>query len=261
MKRSTEAPHLRTLTLADLNEVLQLQQLAIAGLPAGFVRPRSAPDLAGFLEGRLGAAVGILERDALVAMSLLILPDGKTPTESLDAEIEKRGVSIAAGLRARLSEEDWGFSTCFLANALVHPAARGRGYQRLMIAARLKHAAAARMKWAFAGVHLENAASWRNLLAHEMAAVMVSPDPRHPLIGLLRGFGSAALATDARASISVCAADAAQHQAALQRGYIGTHLGPDGAVIYRKLVSAASAVPAPRQNAHAITSARLARSA
>jgi GNAT superfamily N-acetyltransferase len=261
MKFSTKAPHLRTLTLADLNEVLHLQQIAIAGLPAGFVRPRSAPDLAGFLDGRHGIAIGITEREALVAMSLLILPDGKTPSENLDAEIEKRGVTLAAGLRARLSQEDWGFAACFLANDLVHPAARGRGYHRLMIEARLKHAAAAGMKWAFAGVHLKNTASWQNLLVSGMAAVMVSPDPRHPLLGLLRGLGAQALATDASASIFVSATDAAQHQAALQRGFIGAHRGPEGAVVYRKLASAETAVPAPRQNAHAITSARLARSA
>lgn len=137
MKPSNDAPHLRTLTLADLNEVLQLQQIVLSKTPPDYVRPRSPRELAGFLEGRQGAAVGILEHDALVAMSLLILPDGKTPTESLDAGIEKRGVSIAAGLRARLSEEDWGFSTAFLSNALVHPAARGRGYHRSMLGARL----------------------------------------------------------------------------------------------------------------------------
>lgn len=232
-------PPVRQLTPADLARIVSLERDVRSGCPADFLRPRSESELAGYLDGTRGIAYGIAKGGVLAASALLTLPNPAEPGESLAEGIAKRAVIIAAGLRERISEEDWARGTSFLENAMVRREARGQGYHRALLAARLAHAAAAGMRWVFAGVHLGNAASWRNLLAHRMAIVVTRPDPRHPMIGLLRALGAPALASDAGDRLTVAAQEPSQHQAALMRGYVGTSLGPNG-IVYEKLLPAPS---------------------
>jgi hypothetical protein len=250
MSIAATPPRARQLAPADLNGLLDLQQAVAADLPAGFLRPRSASELAGYLDGTRGVAYGISDGGALAATALLTLPSAAEPGESLEAEIAKRGVVFSMRLRERISARDWTRATCFLENAMVRREARGRGYQRALLTARLAHAASLDMRWAFAGVHLHNAVSWRNLLAHGMAIVVVRVDPQHPMIGLIRSFDASAVATDPSDRLSVAAHEPSQHQAALLDGYIGVGIGADGGVIYQKLLPAvARSAPPARQGA------------
>ena len=238
MSIADKPPRARQLTPADLGAILVLQQSVLADLPPGFVRPRTERDWASYLDGTRGVAYGISAGAALAAASLLALPTAAEPGPSLDAEIATRGVVLSAGLRQRISDEDWTRATCFLGNAMVRREARGRGYQRALIEARLAHAAAAAMRWAFSGVHFGNAVSWRNLLAHGMAIAVVRGDPRHPMLGLIRGYDASAVVTDAGDRIAVAPHEPSRHQAALQDGYIGVRVAADGDVIYEKLLPA-----------------------
>jgi hypothetical protein len=220
-------PRLRQLTPADLARMVELQAAVTAGLPAGFIRPKTARDLASFVDGTLGVAYGIVEGAALSAVSLLRLPSGHHPHKSRPFPL--------------VPEEDWPLSACFLESTMVAPVARGRGYQRALVDARLSHAASVGMRWVCAGVHLQNAVSWANLLSRGMAIAGIRLDLGYPLLGLLRALAGPALSSDPCDRITVCAQDHAQHQLALQAGYIGVHLTPDGAVTYRKLLGQAAA--------------------
>jgi GNAT superfamily N-acetyltransferase len=248
MSISASLPRVRQLTRADLSGILELQQAVAADLPAGFQRPRTASELEAYLDGRRGVAYGIGEGGALTASSLLTLPRADAPAETLDAEIARRGVVFSKGLRERISELDWARATCFLENDMVRREARGRGYQRALVTARLAYAASLNMRWAFAGVHLRNAVSWRNLLAHGMAVVVLRFDPRHPVIGLIRSFDAVAIATDPSDQLSVAAHEPSQHQAALLDGYIGVATAADGGVLYQKVLPSVARVSpaAPR---------------
>lgn len=91
------------------------------------------------------------------------------------------------------------------------------------------------MRWVCAGVRLENAVSWRNLLARGMAIAGMRRDYGYPLIGLLGSFDPLALTTDARDAVRVAACDASGHQAALDQGYLGVKLDARGYVVYERL--------------------------
>jgi GNAT superfamily N-acetyltransferase len=218
-------PLVRQLTVADLAAAVELQALITAGLPAGFIWPRTDRELGAYLDGTLGVAYGITEGDVLLAVSLLRVPDSDHPL---------------VGPRFRLvPEEDWPRHACFLANTMVVPAARGRGYQRTLVGARLAHAASAGMRWMCAGVALRNTISCTNLLAEGLAIADIRCDLGHPIVGLLRPIDAPELTSDPDDRVLVRAHDHVQHQAALQAGYIGVRLAPGGAVVYQRLSTAA----------------------
>jgi GNAT superfamily N-acetyltransferase len=228
-------PPVRQLAPADLAGLVALQEAVHADCPPGFLQPRSEAELIGHLDGTRGVAYGIAKGGALAATALLTLPNPAEAGESLEAEIARRGVTIAAGLRERVGQEDWARATGFLGHAMVRRDARGRGYQRALFTALLAHAAAANLRWVFSGVHLANAASWRNLLALGMAIVVVRPDPGHPMIGLIRAVGAPALASDAGDRLTVAAHEPSQHQVALMSGYVGRSIGATG-IVYEKIL-------------------------
>lgn len=215
-------PRVKQLTPADLADMLALQSAVAADLPAHFLRAKSEDDLRGYLDGRLGVAFGIFDRDAILATALLRLPGADHPNPESDPPFPL------------VPEADWPHRAAFLENAMVLPAARGRGVQRALLRLRLAHAAAAGMQWVCAGASLRNEASWRNLLAEEMTIVGLV-DRAVPTLGLLTAFDTDALATDPDDRLSVAAQDRAGHQAALGHGYVGVSLAPDGTVTYRRL--------------------------
>lgn len=235
MSTSADSPVVRPLTVADLTDIVELQKTVAPRLPAGFVRFKSESELRLYLDGTLGVAYGVVEGAALVAMSLLRIPDEKHPNEGLRFALASPGVVVAAGLGEIMAEEDWALYTCFLENAMVLPEARGRGYQRALLDARLAHAVSAKMRWICAGAHLQNSVSWTNLLAKGMAIAGMRFDAGYPIVGLLRSFDKLTLAAEPSDRVSVSAHDHSQHQAALRNGYIGLGLASDGAVIYRRL--------------------------
>jgi len=223
---TTADSHLvKQLAVDDLTAIVELQESVTADLPAGFIRSKTESELRAYLDGTLGIAYGIFEGTTLVAMSLLRISNGNHPNPN-------RGLPFPL-----VPEEDWPLHTCFLENAMVVPAARGRGYQRTLLDVRFSHAAAAKMKWICAGVHLRNSVSWSNLLVRGMAIVGIRFDSGYPLIGLLRSSDALALSSDSSDQVSVRAHDHVQHQAASQDGYVGVRLASDGAVIYQRLSS------------------------
>jgi GNAT superfamily N-acetyltransferase len=217
----------RQLTVADLTDIIELQEAVTAGLPVGFIRSKTESELLAYLDGTLGVAYGVVERGivegaALLAMALLRIPDENHPNNGLPFPL--------------VPAEDWPLCACFLENTMVLPAARGRGYQRTLLDARLSRAASAKMRWICAGVQLQNSVSWANLLAEGMAIAGIRFDPGYPVIGVLGSF-DALLTSDPSDQVSVRAHDHTGHQAALQDGYIGVGLARDGAVLYQRLSS------------------------
>jgi hypothetical protein len=223
MSTTVDSPFVRQLTAADLPAMVALQEAITAGLPVGFVRSKTESEVYAYLDGTHGVAYGIVEGRALLAVSLLRIPDENHPNAGLPFPL--------------VPEEEWSLCACFLENTMVLSAARGRGYHRILLRARLSHAASARMRWICAGVHLQNSVSWTNLLAKGMAITGIRFDFGYPIIGLLRSFDALALPSDLNDQISIRAQDPSQHQAALRDGYIGVRLAPDGAVIYQRLSS------------------------
>lgn len=215
-------PAVQTLTAADLGDVLALQAAVAAGLPAHFIRGKSEEDLRGYLDGTRGVAYGVVEGDALLAMALLRLPGAAHPNPPGDPPFPL------------VPAADWPCHAAFLENAMVLPAARGRGYQRALLDVRLFRAAVSGMRWICAGSNLRNEVSWANLLAKGMAIAGLL-DLGFPLIGLVAAVDAAALATDPADRVAVAAQDQAGHQAALRDGYVGVRLAPDGTVIYQRL--------------------------
>lgn len=226
----------RPLTITDLADILELQATVTAELPLGFIRRKTEPELSLYLNGTLGVAYGIFERATLVAMSLLRVPDQKHPNGGLHFALESAGVVVPAGLSQKMTEQDWSLYTCFLENTMVLAAARGRGYQRALLDARIAHAASAGMRWICAGAHLRNSVSWANLLAKGMAIAGIRFDAGYPVIGLLRSFNALTLESDSNDQIVASAHDPSQHQCALQQEYIGVRLGSDGSVIYQRFL-------------------------
>lgn len=221
MDAAADPPAARLLAPADLADLVGLQAAVAAGLPAGFLYPRTEGELRAYLDGTRGAAYGIGEAGALVAASLLRVPDEGRPN---------------GGPRFRLvPEEDWPLRACFLQNAMVLPEARGRGYQRALLGARLAHAASAGMGWACAGIDLRNQVSWANLLAGGMVIADIRLDLGHPVIGLLGPLGRVLPSSDPTSRRSVSPRDDVQHRRVLRDGYVGVRLAPDGSVTYQQL--------------------------
>src|SRR5262245_469008 len=223
MNIAADSPCVRQLKVADLSAVVALQEAVTAELPVGFVRSKAESEFCAYLDSTRGIAYGIVKGNALLAIALLRIPDEKHPNAGLPLPL--------------VPEEDWSVCACFLENTMVLPAVRGRGYHRILLRARLAHAASVRMKWICAGVHLQNVVSWTNLLARGMAITGIRFDLGYPLIRLLRSNYTIALPSDSNDQVWISAQDPSQHQAALQDGYIGVRLGSDGGVVYQRLSS------------------------
>ncbi|MFO1351167.1 MAG: hypothetical protein U1F68_11055 [Gammaproteobacteria bacterium] len=224
-ERSTAAadtPLMKRLTVTDLEAIVALQEAVRAGLPLGFIRSKDASELRAYLDDTLGVAYGIAEEGALLAMALLRVPHENHPNGST-------GVPFPI-----VPAADWPLRACILENSMVVPAARGRGYQRALLAARRAHALSVRMKWICAGVHLQNVVSWANLLASGMAIVGIRFDRGYPIVGLLGSVDGQALASSARDQVAVRMDDPSQHQAALRDGYIGVRRAAADRVIYQR---------------------------
>src|SRR5262245_27657337 len=213
----------KQLKVTDLSAMVAIQEAVTADLPMGFVRSKAESEFRAYLDGTRGIAYGIVEGSTLLAISLLRIPDENHPNAGLPFPL--------------VPEEDWSVCACFLENTMVLPAVRGRGYHRVLLRARLAHAASLKMKWICAGVHLQNSASWANLLAKGMAITGIRFDLGYPMIGLLRSCDALALPSDSNDQVWIRAQDPWHHQAALQNGYIGVRPGSDGSVIYQRLFS------------------------
>jgi ribosomal protein S18 acetylase RimI-like enzyme len=219
-----QAPRPILLEPRDLAAIHALH--AAAGpLPPGFLQPKTDAELLARLAGKGGAAHGIVLDGRLVACALLRLPDAARPNTPSGFPL--------------VPPADWPLLACGMEHALVHPDARGRGFQQALLTARLEHAARAGMRWAFAGVRLANQASWRNLLAAGFAIAGQRHDFDAPLIGLLRPV-AAPLPTDADDARQVAPQDAAGHDAALAAGLVGVALDEAGDVLYRRARPAAA---------------------
>lgn len=225
----------RRLGPADLPAALALQARATDGLAPGFVIAKDAAALAPYLDGSRGAAFGI-GGARLDALALLRLPTAAHPNP------------VGPVAFPIVPAAEWPLAVATFENAMVDPGARGRGLQRVLIAARLDAARAAGMRWAAAGIRLANVASWRNAIAGGFAAVGVRPDPGQPIFGLLRALdGGAALATDPRDRLAVAFDDAGGHAAACADGRIGVRLvDHDRALVYERPCAMPAAIPLPR---------------
>ncbi len=225
--RTIAAANVRRLKASDLPHIVDLQAAVAAALPAtaNFIRDKSAGELRAYLDGTRGVAYGVVDGDALQAMALLRLPSAAHRNQAGDPPFPL------------VPATDWPFYAAFLENAMVRPAARGRGYQRALLDVRLFRAAALGMRWICAGANLSNAVSWKNMLAKGMAIAGIRRDLGFPLIGLLAALDKTALKSDPRDCVAVDAQDQARHHAALRDGYIGVRLAADGAVIYQRLTS------------------------
>jgi GNAT superfamily N-acetyltransferase len=221
---SIPGPLVRQLGPGHRAAIAVLQAAVTAELPPYFLRGKSEADLHHYLDGTHGAAYGIVEDDHLLAMALLRLPSQAHPNAKGDPPFP---IVPAA---------DWPCHAAFLENAVVLPAARGRGYQRALLDVRMFRAAVSGMRWICSGANLRNEQSWTNLLSCGMAIVGMI-DIGFPLLGLLTAVDAPDLATDPRDRIAVPVQDRARHQAVLRDGYIGVRRMPDGGhVIYQRRV-------------------------
>jgi ribosomal protein S18 acetylase RimI-like enzyme len=211
---------IRLLGEADFDAVLDVQRSA-GELPDGFLLPKSDDELRGFLDGSRGVACGVIEAGRLVAVSLLQVPSARRPN----------GGGVPFPL---VPPADWPLRACFVQNTIVRPEARGRGHQRALFDARLAHARLAKMKWVCAGVHLENRASWANLLASGMVVGGIRFDPGYPVIGLALSFDPRALRTDPADAREIDARDGKAIEAATRSGYAGVRVAPGGALVFER---------------------------
>lgn len=216
------ASYTRQLTATDLPKVVELQKTVTAALPAGYVMPRTESELVRYMTGMLGVAYGVFEGHTLVASALLRIPSVTHPNDPL------MPFPI-------VPEEDWTLRAGGLANTMVLPATRGRGYQRVLVEARVSHAKSAGMRWIYAGIHLRNSVSWSNLISTGMAIVGMRTDFGYPLIGLLCKADGRPLAFDKGDRMLVEEHETSQHQGALDAGYVGVRTDSRGLVLYCRL--------------------------
>jgi GNAT superfamily N-acetyltransferase len=204
----------------DVTDAMRLQAEISTSTPAGYVRAKSPDDLEAIFAGIRGAAHGVRDEDgALIAMGLLMTIEALPP---------------GAPAFPRVPLEDWPGRCAFMENTMVLPHARGRGYQRQLLDARIAEAATRGTRWLCSGVHLANQVSWSNLMAHGFAAVGMRMDFGYPVFGLLRR-ADGPLAVDARDQFAIRIDDtAAAHGSALNAEYAG--IRRDGArIIYARL--------------------------
>jgi len=223
MNIAVRAPVVRQLAMPDMLDVFDLEGSVLALAPEGFIRPKGDGEVHGYLDGRLGAVYGVVDDAGLSAVSFLRLPS---------ADHANGGLTRFP----RVPVEHWQHHAAFLENTMVRRSARGRGYQRMLLDARIEHAERAKMEWVCSGVHLDNVVSWANLLAKGMVIVGIRFDPGYPIIGLLKGFSPDALAHDPSDHMMVPMSQAARHEAALDAGYVGVqHIGDT--VVYQRLLT------------------------
>jgi GNAT superfamily N-acetyltransferase len=197
---------LRQLGPNDLAALRELEAHAARGLPAGFMHPKPDAQLLAALCGDGGSAWGVVLHGSLVAAGLLSVPRVQPGDPAFP----------------RVPARDWPAACGFLSHALVLPAQRGKGLQRALVRARLSHARATGLRWVCAGTHLDNAASWRNLLAEGLAIVGLREDKGHPWIGVLRPVDAPLRATGEALHVPLRQLQA--HREALQRGHAGMHI-------------------------------------
>lgn len=217
--------HLRRLGPADLPALLALQRAATEDLPAGFFRINDDAALGPYLNGAHGVACGIIEAGTLCAAALLRVPDATHP----NPESKPRFPIVP--------DADWPCHAAFLESAMVHPEARGRGYQRSLLKARIAHAGAAGMRWACSGANLRNQVSWANLLRCGFVLGGLIEREGRIVIGLARALGPKPIATDRRDRALVPAQDAALHTAALRAGFVGVRIAGSTVIYQRRAAS------------------------
>jgi GNAT superfamily N-acetyltransferase len=212
----------RLLSISDFDAVVALQREVIASVPTGYVRLKEERELNAYLNGDVGAAFGIFEDDELQASALVRIPNAEH-SNSVEP------------LPRILPATDWPLHTAILENAMVARAARGRRYQRVLLATRIEYARAVGMRWVGGGARFENVFSWRNMLANGMAIVGLRVHERNAYIGLLRSIKhNDALPVSSRDYRLVATADNSEHMRALRAGYVGTRLTSFGCVVYQR---------------------------
>ena len=99
MRTTAESPFVRQLTLADLPAMVALREAVNAKVPAGFLRSKTESEIRAYLDGTHGVAYGIVEGSALLAVSLLRVPDENHPNAGLPFPL--------------VPEEEWSLWACF----------------------------------------------------------------------------------------------------------------------------------------------------
>jgi GNAT superfamily N-acetyltransferase len=205
--------------------VQALAQEINQALPTGFMQTRSKHELLSFLDGTRGIGHGVFELDRLVAIGFL-----QTPT----AESPNQGETFP-----KVLAQDWPLHAAFLTNTMVLPSARGKGYQRALIATRLQAAEQAGMRWVCTGVHVANTTSWRNLLAQGFAIVgcrVESGQTDRSVLGLSVSMDKTALRSDSSDPRWIEAGDWVAHHRALEAGYLGISMNDKDQVVYQRSI-------------------------
>lgn len=155
----------------DFAALLALYEEVAASLPTGRLQRRDAANVASYLGGGFGGAFGIRQQGRLVAAGLLGAP--------------RTNPRLALPPFPGIPPADWPAQVALAESAVVLSAARGRGYQRALLQARIAAARAQGRRWICSGVHLANLPSWRNLLASGFRVAGVSRALGEPIAGLL----------------------------------------------------------------------------
>lgn len=212
---------LRRLGPADLPALLALQKTVIQDLPAGFLLAKDETALGSYVDGTRGVAFGIVDAGVLRAAALLRVPSAAYPNPESDPRFPI------------VPDEDWPTHAAFLENAMVEPEARGRGYQRALLDARIAQASAAGMRWICSGTDLRNQVSWTNLLRRGFVIGGLIERDGRSVIGLVRALGPKPIAANPRDRATIPAQEAALHVAALRAGYVGVRMA-GATVIYQR---------------------------
>jgi GNAT superfamily N-acetyltransferase len=223
LRANAPSHDVRQLTLEDLDAIKTLQHDVKATLSAELLQLKEEHELTAYIDGTMGAAFGIFDQDILMAMALIRIPSAEYP-------------NLLPPL-PYVPKLDCSLHTAVLENAMVAPAARGRGYQRMLVNMRVSHAKAVGMRWVGAGSRLGNVISWRNLLASGMALVALRVNNGQAVIGLLRPLTDDALPSSIVNRRLVAIHDTDGHLHALESGYIGTRITTTGFVVYQLSVS------------------------
>jgi GNAT superfamily N-acetyltransferase len=223
LRANAPSHYARQLTLNDLDAVKSLQHEVKVTRSADLIQLKEEHELTAYLDRTIGVAFGVFDDDVLTAMALIRIPSAEYP-------------NLLSPL-PHVPKHDCSLHTAFLENAMVAPAARGRGYQRMLVDMRMAHAKAVGMRWVGAGARLGNVISWRNLLASNMAIVALRITNGQAVIGLLRPLIDDTLPSSIVNRRLVAIGDTDGHLHALESGYIGTRLTTTGFVVYQLSVS------------------------
>jgi predicted GNAT superfamily acetyltransferase len=223
LRTEAAAQYLRRLSPADADAIHDLQRDVTATLQEGFLRFKEEYEQAMYLDGTVGAAFGIFDGEKLSAMALVRIPSVEHPNH-------------LEPLPRIMPKADWPLHTAILENAMVAPHARGRGYQRALVDARVAYARKAGMRWIGGGARVGNVVSWRNLLASGLAIVGLRVNGGNAFIGLLKSMEQDALRSNLTNRRLVPAHDTDAHLRALEAGYVGTQLTSYGFVVYQLYV-------------------------